>query len=305
MKAQTQEMPRIGRRSGTHVGRRPLTVAALLALTAACAMPGLSGAAAPTQGWETAIAYLNKQRTVNGIPPVGDYQPYATSWCPNEGDTKTTPGESGRETALGGSSWSRTTSPWDDAPLHQQGQYNPLYTQAGYTYVGFLACLGVGAPDVMPNAPKFYSFTSTSGPSAVPTSELVPSESPFSPEQVVGITHGLTGPVIILYALGFPGEAMAALPPTMTITSWSIMTAHGVLLPRVKLVDAEKIDSWDHKRYQEDITDGTAFLIPPVLRPATTYFIRVSWKMRGGEGFTQRFSFKTTHRPTTEHPDML
>jgi hypothetical protein len=45
----------------------------------------------------------------------------------------------------------------------------------------------------MPARPRFYAFTGDRGPSMVPTGELMPEETPFSPEEVAGIRTE-TGP---------------------------------------------------------------------------------------------------------------
>jgi hypothetical protein len=255
------------------------------------------------QGGSVAIHFLNEQRSANGIPTVSLNQAFATAWCPDEDDLQKDGGESERETAIGARDWSRQSSPWDDGPLHQQAQYDPLFREAGYTYVPLSACLGIGSPSAMPVRPHFYSFTGDLGPSAVPTGELIPDETPFSPEEVAGIRTGETGPVLILYALGLAGEEVIRVPPSVTVASYSLSTAGGARIHGIRLVDAKTIDRWDGHRFAGEFHDGTAFLIPPKLRPATTYRVRIGWKSAaGGQAATQRFSFRTTRRSSTEGP---
>jgi hypothetical protein len=161
---------------------------------------------APQSG-AVAIHFLNEQRSANGIPTVSLNQAFATAWCPDENELHKDGGESVREAAVGTWDWSRQSSPWDDGPLHQQAQYDPLYDEAGYTYVAGSACLGLGSPSTMPSRPRFYAFAGDLGPSAVAIGEFIPDEGPFSPEQVARITSGETGPVLILYALGLSSGA--------------------------------------------------------------------------------------------------
>jgi hypothetical protein len=267
---------------------------------------GSSAAAATTkaQGWQTALRFLNEQRRANGIPPVKDYQPFATSWCPNEG-APFTAGELFREWSSA-NFWARGASPWDDAPLHQQGQYDPAYTKIGYEADPSSACLGGGDPAPTPSQPRFYAYVSDLGPKAVPTSEAIPDELPFSPEQVAGIKAKLTGPVLIAYALGLPGEQMLSLPASVSVASVSVTTAAtGSTVPDVHLVDAQTIDRWRGGKDKESSTDGVAFLVTPVLRPATRYAVRVTWRDEAKQEFTQQLTFETTAKPTTEIEDGL
>jgi hypothetical protein len=281
------------------------TLAVLVASLALVLVGGWNGAAtaaitAPQSG-AVAIHFLNEQRSANGIPTVSLNQAFATAWCPEENDLHKDGGESVREAAVGTWDWSRQSSPWDDGPLHQQAQYDPLYREAGYTYVAGSACLGLGSPSTMPSRPRFYAFTGDLGPSAVPTGELIPDEGPFSPEQVAGITSGETGPVLILYALGLRSEEVTHVPPSVAVASFSLTKAAGGRVHGVRLVDAATVDRWDGHRFAGLLHDGTAFLIPPKLRPATTYLVRVGWESSGGGlDDTQRFHFRTTSRPTTE-----
>jgi hypothetical protein len=277
-----------------------LTVLLLVAL-----LGGSSATAATTkaQGWQTALRFLNEQRRANGIPAVKDYQPFATSWCPNE-SAPFIAGELFREWSSA-NFWARAASPWDDAPLHQQDQYDPAYTKIGYE-ADPSGCLGGGDPAPTPSRPRFYAYVSDLGPSAAPTSEAIPDELPFSPEQVAGIKAKLTGPVLIAYALGLPGEQMVSLPASVSVATVSVTTAAtGSTVHGVHLVDAQTIDRWRGGDYKQSSTDGVAFLVTPVLQPATGYAVRITWRDEAKQEFIQQFTFATTAKPTTEAEDGL
>ena len=287
--------------AGRPAGRLRRALVALLssgALLAALAL--LVAAPAQAISPRTVIRFLNAQRRANGIPAVRDYQPFATSWCPNEDSPHWLPQENSRELAPSILTWSRTGSPWDDAPLHQQGQYNPAYTRAGAAASGGDTCLGSGDAATPPSRPAFYAYTSDRGPRAVPTSEAMPLEGPFSPEQVAGIHGGTTGPVLIVYALGFKGEQLMDPKPTMRVTSWTLKTGTGVRIRGVLMVDAGDLDAFDRHACDPCSTDGTAFLILPTLQPATRYDITVAWRSSAGMSRVQRFHFTTTPTPITE-----
>lgn len=230
----------------------------------------------------TAIAFLNQQRAANGIPPVADNQDFAAAWCPDE-DSGPTGGESGRDLSSVVTGWSPTTSPWDDAPLHQQDIYNPLFTQAGDVNAEAQACLGVGAPLGEPATPTFATFFSDTGPDGVPTTETVEHEGPFAPQQLVGIPQGTpTGGQIILYAEGMGAEVRAI--------SWTLTEADGNPVPNVRLVDDIQATNAGYSGY----LSGVGVVIPPALKALTVYNLSVLWE--GPEAVTanQMASFKTT-----------
>lgn len=135
------------------------------------------------------MAFLNQQRAVNGLPPVTVNQQFAGAWCPHE-DHGPSGGESARDLSSVVTGWSASSSPWDNAPLHQQDMYNPLFTQVGDVNVEGQACLGVGAPLPEPPAPTFAAFYSDTGPTDVPTTETIYGEGPFAPQQLVGLPLG-------------------------------------------------------------------------------------------------------------------
>ena len=254
-----------------------------IGLTGFAAWLGPPGAAASSaiEGPE-AIALLSLQRAANGIPPVMDNQQYAAAWCPAE-DSGPSGGESGRDLSSVVSGWSVTSSPWDNAPLHQQDIYNPIFTQAGDVNVDAQACLGVGAPRPEPLAPTFAAFYSDRGANYVPTTETVEHELPFAPQQLVGIPQGrATGGQVILYAEGMGAEVHAV--------SWTLTEAGGAQVPNVALADETAAKA------AGDAGDlaGVGVVIPPVLKALTGYSLTVVWEGAGGVTATQELSFKTT-----------
>ena len=229
-----------------------------------------------------AIGLLSLQRAANGIPPMADNQQYAAAWCPAE-DSGPSGGESGRDLSSVVSGWSVTSSPWDNAPLHQEDIYNPIFTQAGDVNVDGQACLGVGTPRPEPLAPTFAAFYSDRGANYVPTSETVEHELPFAPQQLVGIPQGTaTGGQLILYAEGMGSEVHAV--------SWTLTEAGGAQVPNVALVD----DAVAKATGQGGFFTGAGVVIPPVLKALSTYSLTVVWEGAGGITAAQQLSFKTT-----------
>jgi hypothetical protein len=234
-----------------------------------------------------AIAFLNQQRQANGIPPITQTdQNFAAAWCPDE-DNGPSGGEITRDLSSS-TNWSATTSPWDDAPLHQLSIYGPVWTTAGDVNDG-VACMGLGNPAPQPANPTFYAWTSDQGPTKVPPTETVTGEGPFAPQQLVGIPQGQpTGPDILLYAVGLPGEDFAG--PNPKATSWSLTAANGTPVPNVNVVDDSVATSEGYPGY---IHDG-GVMIPPPLAGAQTYNGTVAWQGPDGGMYTQQFSFTTT-----------
>jgi hypothetical protein len=232
-----------------------------------------------------AIAFLNQQRAANGIPPVTENQEFASAWCPDE-DNGPSGGELGRDLSPDVSGWSASSSPWDNAPLHQQDMYNPLYTKVGDVDRGGQACLGAGAPLPEPAAPTFATFFSGTGPENVPTTETIYGEGPFAPQQLVGLPLGeATGGQLILYAEGM-GQEVHAL-------SWTLTGADGTPVPDVKLVDNTDANAAGYMGYLM----GVGILIPPPLEAHSTYNLTVIWEGAGGTTATQALSFKTGGAP--------
>ena len=253
------------------------------------------GSARPLTG-DDAIAVLNEQRYVNGIPPiVRSDNTLASFWCPNEkkiGKAKI----AGNYSPYG--QWDAALTPWDNALAHQFSLYDPNFTAAGESDGGSpgQACLGLARPLDQPASPTFYAYVSGNGYSLVPASENVPGEYPYAPEQLVGIPLSTaTGPQLIFYALGFPGEVFAD-PSSNTavrVLSWSLsdLSNSSEVVSPVRMVDhrvARHMVPWDASSYN----DG-AIMIPPPLRPGTSYAASVLWRGPTGLRRRQSITFST------------
>lgn len=179
-----------------------------------------------------AIALLNQQRRLNGIPEGLAEDPTLSEGCreydhyralnPNDPPHQEIPGHRGY-TALGAGSygfgysevnafddeWTNTTNSWDSAPIHQSLMFDPAVTTVGCAFAEGTACMRF-AGFVDPGGPAFFAFTSDAGPAAVGTSETA-SEWPYVPQQLVGVPAGKeTGPNLLAFATGF-GNAHVAL----------------------------------------------------------------------------------------------
>jgi hypothetical protein len=247
------------------------------------------GPAQPVTG-AAAIADLNQQRRVNGLAPLSVVkQSLASAWCPDE-DHGPSAGESYRDLSQS-LDWDATMTPWDAAPIHQISLYDPLVTAAGATDVGSNACLGLGDLATAPATPTFYAYTATTGRNDVPPVELVSGERPYAPQQLVGLAQGQpTGPQLIVYAEGFPGESWQA--PVRV--SWvRLQTAGGRGVSGVRFVDSRVAAG--HAGH--GLFGDAAVIIAPELRQATVYTLSVAWRGPAGQTRVQRVTFATGKSP--------
>ncbi len=259
--------------------RRP--IAGALALTSSAVVllfPSGGAYGASALEGASAIAFLNQQRAANGIPPITTInQGDAQSWCPNED----APGASGI-VSFGADAWGADTSPWDNGPLHQGAEYDPLVMTAGEVNVDGNACLGFGKQErVPPSTPTAYAFVGDEGPRNVPTMRDVVNELPFSPQELVGIPAGRTGPQPIFYIYGL-GTVHAA--------QWSLKTVTGQAVPNVKMVDSRAPGLAHYPGWH---LSERAFLVPPPLRNGTSYVITVEWQGSNGLEISQVVPFAT------------
>lgn len=248
---------------------------------------GRAAAAAPAPEGAQVLAIVNAQRAANGIPPItSEDQAYASSWCPDE-DAPFQPGENGRVWASD-NVWSAAATPYSTAPLHQQVIYSPLASVAGDVTVKGQDCMGVGEPGLEASLtsgapPTFYAFVNERGPAHAVTSELA-DELPTTPQQEAGfpLDHR-TGPQIIMWAEGL---ALDPMPGAVTLR-----TASGAVVSGVKVVAG----------------DRDAILVPPVLRPGTSYRVQLEWRALGfapetgltvASTATQTVDFATQPAPT-------
>jgi hypothetical protein len=238
---------------------RHLTALAVLVMLMLAAVGAASADAQRAQPEGAAvIAIVNGQRAANGIPPITTIdKAYASSWCPNE-EAPLQEGETGRVSAQLAGAWSATHTPYSTAPLHQFVIYAPLATVAGDARTSSgTDCMGVGEPGLgastLASAPSFYAWVNEKGPRAAVSSEVA-RELPMTPPQELGEpANERTGPQILLYALGL------GLAPTATGVSLS--TANGTVVPGAKIANV--------------FLGGV--LVPPPLRPGTSYRLQVQW----------------------------
>jgi len=275
----------------------PASITAPILSATALVQP--DGSARPLTGL-AAIAVLNQQRLANGIPPItGSDTTLASSWCPNEskiGKAKVAANYSPY------AQWDSALTPWDNAPAHQFSLYDPNFTAAGESDSGSpgggspdQACLGLARPLDEPASPTFYAYVSGSGYSLAPASETIPGEYPYAPQQLLGIPVSTsTGPQLIFYALGFPGEVFAdpSRGTAMRVVSWSLDDlSNNIAAYPVQMVDyqvARHMVPWDASSYN----DG-AIMIPPPLQPGTSYVASVLWRGPTGMKRRQSITFST------------
>ena len=278
---------------------RRLIVASALTLVVA-AVPGTLTRGVPDAlgaGLEGAsvIALINRQRAVNGIPPITtDDQEEASSWCPHEVEAPFTHGESGRVSASE-DVWSTDSTPYSTAPLHQYILYNPLATVAGDVHTASgTDCLGDSEPNLLAPidtpTPTFYAFVNERGPRYARASEVA-RELPTTPQQQLGEPASeRTGPQILLYAIG-----LGFTPHASTVT---LATRSGAVVAGAK-VAAETLGG---------------VLVPPPLKAGTSYVLRIGWTgepVPTIEGFevttpppktaTEALSFATAPAPRSRH----
>jgi hypothetical protein len=250
------------------------------------------GAAQPLQG-AAAIAVLNEQRRANGIPALAESDAsLASLWCPDEG-APGGPAPEDRDTSSV-AQWDATMTPWDDAPAHQVSLYEPDFTAAGEVYAHGRSCLALAAPSAPPSSPGFFSYVSDGGRSLVPATETVSGELPYAPQQLVGLPAGRpTGPQLILYALGFPGERFADSDPSaaMRVVSWSLTGPGGRRVRGVRMVDHQVAGRAVPQG--ASIYDDAAIMIPPPLAPGARYTARVLWQGPMGLEERQEIPFST------------
>ena len=284
---QTQNSP-----GQNQTGRAPAGLSALQHQTTV--LINADGPAQPLTG-AAALAILNHQRTVNGIPPIRILrQSYASAWCPNE-DHGSRGGEIDRDLSSI-PLWGTTLTPWDNAPAHQLSMFDPLFTAAGAVDANGQACFGAGALARAPRRLTFYAYTSDNGRTLVPPTEVV-REAPFAPQQYVGVPEGVaTGPQLLLYAEGFPEERFNALgrASAVHVLSWSLTDlATGQRVRNVHFFDSRVAA---HTVFPYAYNDS-GVMIPPPLQEATRYLARITWEGPTSIRATQSVTFTTAHEP--------
>jgi hypothetical protein len=267
-----------------------LLVIAVLALSAA---PALAASA------EEALAFVNQQRAANGIPALPLDQSLLRPECSLENH---------HIASSDVAAWSATTSPWDNAPLHQSMLYDPNATAAAYgefgefksnnptfpSSVGQWACMWFTWNWEAPHAavePAFYAFVGDHGPSSVPAEEVA-GEWPATPAEIVGLPQGATtGPNLLVYALHMGGASH--------IVAASLTSAAGTPV-EVRTVDGETLYQGQHWIFP---WRGAVIPVSP-LQWSTSYTATVAWANTNGYVATQTFSFTTEAAPPPPAPEV-
>jgi hypothetical protein len=275
-------------------------------LTALAAALAVAAPAAATTS-EEAVAFLNQQRALNGIPSNVGFDQYRTTGCYNHnrymeknglghGEDPGKPGytvegadytNSGEVLARGSFGFTAHTNPWDTAPLHQTLLFDPQVNAAGYDEYSRLACMRFGFDFAAAQQPVLYAFTGDRGRKEVPRSVTVRGEGPYAPQELVGIPQGVpTGPNILFFTVGVSSNH--AVPG-----SFSLRGSGGNV--NVKLVDSTTPAPGGGKAFT---TGGDMIPVKP-LEPLTTYKVAVTWEDGNGQRMPQTLSFKTAGRMAT------
>lgn len=172
-----------------------------------------------------AIAALNAQRALNGIPANLRVSSALSDGCAKHiayiarnggGLTHTEepakPGYTAEGAGLAGGThrgevlktgpdyWDNVSlSPWTDSPLHKWLMFQPAGGAAGYAADGRTSCMRFGLDGgASAGGYAFPGGDATGVPVRVDTSR----ESPYSPADLVGVSDTQSGPPIVLYRVG-------------------------------------------------------------------------------------------------------
>jgi hypothetical protein len=273
--------------------------------TLAAALATAGPASATTS--QEAVAFLNQQRFLNGIPSSVALDDYRTTGCHNHnrymeqnglghGEEPGKPGytpegadyaNSGEVLARGSFGFTAVSNPWDAAPLHQTLLFDPQVSSAGYDEDQGFACMRFGFDFSPVPQPVLYAFTSDRGRTDVPASVTVRGEGPYAPQELVGIPQGVpTGPNILFFTVGvFKNHAVPG--------SFSLTGPSGAV--NVRMVDSATPAPGGGQAFT---TGGDMIPVKP-LEPVATYRVAVTWEDSGGQRTPQTLSFKTAGQKAT------
>jgi hypothetical protein len=245
-----------------------------------------------TSSAPSAIIALNAQRAANGIPAISLNQTLLKPTCTLENHW----------IASGSDQWSANSSPWDNAPFHQDSLYNPALDQAGYGVYGpsessfpglgsptAWTCMWFSfAPDTV-GRPHFYQLLNADGNNTeVPISEQA-AEYPTTPAAMLHLPP-TTGPNILVYAGNIGDES--------SITSVSMINDGND-----QAVAVTDLDDQNFYHGQGSLVDPSSGIVVPE-RPLsynTTYTVTVNWQGNDvftglGQPATQTFTFTTVRQ---------
>jgi hypothetical protein len=167
------------------------------------------------------IAWFNAQRAANGIPAGIVENPEWSASCDahitymqrtntfqHEEDPSssfyTARGEWGgtHSVLAGGSSWGADRDPWETAPIHLAQLMSPQLAEMGVadrdTFVCATTWPGMDRP-----TPTAAGVVTYPGDGTTTYADEVPAESPFTPEDILGMPSGVrTGPNLYVYLWG-------------------------------------------------------------------------------------------------------
>lgn len=211
-------------RVDTVSGRTARRWSGMLAVLLAAALLPCAPAAAVSDG--EAVALLNAQRALNGIPANLTVSPALSDACAKHnayiarnggvlvhaeqpGRPGYTPEGAGLagganmgEVLAGGSldRWDAVrTSPWANSPLHLWLMFQPAGGATGYAAGGRTACMRFALDGAAPAG--VYSLPGR-GASGVPANIDTSLESPYSPADLVGLSDTQAGTPIIIWRVG-------------------------------------------------------------------------------------------------------
>ena len=255
-----------------------------------------------------AIRLLNLQRQATGIPGDLVEDPYKTSGCRhhnnymrlngfdhgedagNPGYTEDGANPNGSEVLSHNDNWSERTSPWTGAPIHLYLMFDPVRTDAGYSFDYGYACMRLGGYRPEPAAPAFYAYPGN-GLTGVPRSETA-SESPYTPQELVGIPEGQeTGPNVLLFSQGF-GSSLRAESASLTGPAGPV---------EIRMVEE---DTKNSKGDGSWFAGGGVMIPVAPLEPFSVYNGEVRWRNGNGAVATQTFSFETRGRDNRVSVDL-
>lgn len=299
--------------------KSPIVVAIVVAIGAVTSGTPTASATVPST---QSVAYLNAQRAANGIPGDLTNNPNLELGCQQHNRYMQANGELAHgESQLspyytpegaGRDQWQYQAevlhyegyeglgeNPWEWAPIHLYLMLDPERTSAGYDSAKY-TCMRMGGnrESGLEEAPRFFSYPGPGTHGIYP--EETAYESPYVPQQIVGIPAGeTTGTNIMLFSLGTDG---------VDAVSYEL-TGPGGRVP-ARMVDADTANEVGSGSWFR----GGGVLIPDKpLAEDTSYGVKVVWNLTSAEYepegapeqtefFTQEFTFTTGKKRVEKVP---
>jgi hypothetical protein len=257
-----------------------------------------------------AVARLNAQRAINGIPSdltedaalsegcrkhetdyVGTSGQNPHSELPdrpgysNEGDRAARSSDLAPYPDYDGDVWwSRYRNPWTHAPLHLAALFHPASTRAWYGDGPHGGCMGTSGSRSFGEA-KFFSFPGP-GTSWVPAEDQT-GELPFTPAQALGVANP-SGPTLLAWAMGVRHPRIAS----------AALVSAGGDTPEVRWADPSTPSpaSRDPRiPWGPTIGGDTGYVIPVhALRAGTPYTLTIDWVDDASTHYLQSVPFSTS-----------